>query len=149
MKDSLFIRWLAVILWAMFIFITSANPNPYRPLPATWSSQTVMVQSVSGSKRIGFDELLGRFLHPAEYLVLAVLIARALVGRADLRFAFLALAFGLSALYALSDEIHQHFVPRRAFELSDLALDFAGSALGIITFATVLTLWRRRARRNQ
>jgi VanZ family protein len=148
MKESLFIRWLPVILWGLFIFITSANPNPYRPLPAAWSRQTVMIQSVSGSKRVGFDELLGRFLHPAEYLVLAILIARALVGRAELRFPFLAMAFGLSALYALTDEVHQLYVPRRAFEISDLALDFAGSALGIITFAAVLTIRRQRARRR-
>jgi VanZ family protein len=149
MKESHIFRWLPVILWAMFIFITSANPNPYRPLPAAWSRQTVMVQSAAGSKSVGFDELLGRFLHLVEYLVLSVLIARALVGSDDLRFPFLAMAFGLSAVYALSDEVHQLYVPRRAFELSDLALDLTGSVLGIITFATVLTLWSRRVRRRQ
>jgi len=146
MKETIFIRWLPVILWAIFIFITSANPNPYRSLPASWSAQSAPVQANPGPKRITFDELLGRFLHAAEYLVLAALIARALVGRGDLRLVLLAMAFGLSALYALSDEIHQLFVPGRAFEWRDLSLDFAGSTLGVIAFAFLFTAWRRRAR---
>jgi VanZ family protein len=145
MKESLFIRWLPVLLWAIIIFFTSANPNPYRALPASWNIQTVPIQSDSGSKKITRDEILGRFLHAAEYLVLAALIAQALTGRGDLRIALLAMALGLSVLYALSDEVHQIFVPGRAFELRDLALDLAGSALGIISFATFLTLLRRRA----
>jgi VanZ family protein len=146
MKESLFIRWLPVLLWAIIIFITSANPNPYRALPVSWNIQTVPIQSDPGSKKITRDEILGRFLHAAEYLVLAALIARALTGRGDLRFTLLAMALGLSFLYALSDEVHQLYVPGRAFELRDLALDLAGSALGIISFATFLTLQRQRAR---
>ena len=146
MKENLFIRWLPVILWTIFIFITSANPNPYRSLPSSWARQTVQVQANPGSKRINFNELLGRYLHAAEYLILAALIARAMIGRGDLHFNLLAMAFALSGLYALSDEIHQHFVPGRAFEWSDLALDFGGSALGVVVFAFFLTFWRRQSR---
>jgi VanZ family protein len=146
MRESLYIRWLPVVLWAMFIFITSANPNPHRPLPASWSRQTLPAQSNHGPKRITYNKLLGRYLHAAEYLILAALIALGLVGRGDLRLVLLVIAIGISMHYALSDEIHQHFVPRRAFEFRDLALDLGGSLLGIIAFATFLTLWRRRVR---
>jgi VanZ family protein len=146
MKDKFIIRWLPVFLWAIIIFITSANPNPYRALPASWNIQTLPIQSDPGSKKITRDEILGRFLHAAEYLVLAACITRALVGRGDLRIGLLIMALGLSALYALSDEVHQLYVPGRAFELGDLALDLAGSALGIISFATFLILQRRRTR---
>jgi VanZ family protein len=144
MKESLFIRWLPVLLWMIFIFINSANPNPYRFLPTSWALQSVPAQANPGPKITTPNELLGRCLHAAEYLVLAALVTRALIGRGDLRLASLAMAFGLSGLYAFSDEIHQLFVPGRAFELRDLALDLAGSALGIISFATFLTIQRRR-----
>lgn len=33
-------------------------------------------------------------------------------------------------LYAISDEVHQYFVPQRAFEIFDIAIDFAGSLFG-------------------
>jgi VanZ family protein len=144
MKGNLFVHWLPVLLWALFIFITSTNSNPYRSLPSSWARQTVQVQANPGSKRINFNELLGRYLHAAEYLILAALIARAMIGWGDLHFNFLAMAFAISGLYALSDEIHQHFVPGRAFEWSDLALDLGGSVLGVVAFAYIFNLWRRR-----
>jgi hypothetical protein len=36
------------------------------------------------------------------------------------------------ALYALSDEIHQIFVPPRAYEIKDLVSDFSGLVIGIV-----------------
>jgi VanZ family protein len=42
---------------------------------------------------------------------------------------FLVLVF--SALYGLSDEFHQLFVPRRQFDLKDLAADVAGGTIGL------------------
>ena len=46
--------------------------------------------------------------------------------------------FGITALYGLSDEIHQSFVPGRSCDLLDLAADCCGAALLIIT----IHLWR-------
>lgn len=45
-----------------------------------------------------------------------------------------------SVLYALSDEIHQHFVPGRAFQLSDLAVDTSGAILGTIVWFVLFLL---------
>ena len=42
------------------------------------------------------------------------------------------LALGIGALYAASDELHQVFVPGRSGELSDVLLDCAGVASGIV-----------------
>lgn len=106
MKFSLS-RWLPVLLWAVVIFIASARSNPYQALPAGWA-EPVSPSTMGSSAR---DELLGRFLHAGEYVVLAALTARALVWRSKLRFSLLAAALGLAALYALSDETHQLFVP--------------------------------------
>lgn len=43
-----------------------------------------------------------------------------------------ALAFILTCIYALSDEFHQLFVPGRAFELLDIALDSLGALAGAL-----------------
>ena len=144
MKEHLLFRWLPVLLWAIFIYTTSANQNPYRPLHANWSIPTVLLTNLdSGSKLISDNELLGRFSHAAEYLVLAALTARALVWRGDPYRVLLAIAFGISGLYAISDEIHQILVPGRAFEWSDLVLDLGGSVIGVLVYASILTFWKR------
>lgn len=71
--------------------------------------------------------------HAALYAGLGLLVARALAGgfgrRVTARTAALAVAF--CAVYGLSDEIHQLFVPRRQFDLEDLAADVAGGGLGV------------------
>jgi len=134
------VRWLPVLLWAGVIFIASAKSNPYQALPASWAEP--VSPSTQGSS--GRDELLGRFLHPGEYALLAALTARALVWRGKLRFSFLAAALGLAALYALSDEIHQLFVPGRSFELRDLALDITGAAVGLAGYSLIRLFWQIR-----
>ena len=42
----------------------------------------------------------------------------------------------LTLLYALTDEWHQTFVPGRQFDLRDLALDAAGSALALLAISS-------------
>lgn len=44
------------------------------------------------------------------------------------------IAIAFSVVYALSDELHQHFVPGRAFQLIDLTVDTFGSAFGILAW---------------
>lgn len=43
-----------------------------------------------------------------------------------------ALSGAICLLYAISDEIHQIFVPGRSGEVRDVCIDFAGSALAIL-----------------
>lgn len=42
--------------------------------------------------------------------------------------------------YAVTDEIHQLFVPGRAFQLSDLAVDMAGIIIGTIAFLVLVKI---------
>jgi VanZ family protein len=73
-----------------------------------------------------------KLAHTALYAGFGFLVTRALaggVGRAVTgRAVLVALAF--SAVYGLSDETHQLFVPRRTFDLWDLAADVVGGGLG-------------------
>ena len=51
-------------------------------------------------------------------------------------------ALTISLLYAISDEIHQLFVPGRAGQIRDVLIDFSGSLTGIIfafIFITILS----------
>lgn len=43
-------------------------------------------------------------------------------------------------LYAFSDEIHQFFVPGRAFQMKDIMADVCGAALGSLVFLVIVLL---------
>lgn len=50
------------------------------------------------------------------------------------------LSFSLSSLYALTDEIHQYFVPGRACQLTDWLVDTCGAVLGVAFFCILLVI---------
>lgn len=50
----------------------------------------------------------------------------------------------LSALYAISDEIHQYFVPGRACTLIDILIDTCGAFIGILFIHLVIKRWKRK-----
>jgi VanZ family protein len=82
--------------------------------------------------------------HALLYSGLGFLVARALSGGSgrpvNASVPVIVLAF--SALYGLSDEFHQLFVPRRSFDLRDLAADVAGGGIGLAAWWLWSTLRR-------
>ena len=104
-------RWLPVVLWAAVIFALSSIP--------------------SLSTGLGFwDTLLRKSAHLTEYAILGALLFRAL-GQA-------APALALGVAYAVTDELHQHFVPGRHASPLDVALDGVGVALGLVIATRLL-----------
>ena len=97
------------MLWCALIFAFSSVPSLGTGL-GTW------------------DLLLRKCAHVAEYAVLGALLVRA-VGRP-------AAAVALGALYAVSDEVHQHFVRGRHGAWYDVLVDTVGVAAGVV-------VWRR------
>ncbi len=53
------------------------------------------------------------------------------------------LPFVLSVLYALSDEIHQMFVPERAGRIFDIFVDACGSSFGIFVLYLFLIVFKK------
>jgi VanZ family protein len=96
--------WLPVVVWAAVIFAFSSIPGLSTGLGA-------------------WDTILRKAAHMAEYAILGALLLRAL-GRE-----LPALFFGLA--YAVTDEIHQHFVEGRHASPIDVAIDGVGVAIGI------------------
>ncbi|MBR1459579.1 MAG: VanZ family protein [Oscillospiraceae bacterium] len=55
------------------------------------------------------------------------------------------IALGASALFAVSDEIHQRFVPGRSCELRDVLVDSSGALAGIcFAFIVLCIIWSIR-----
>jgi VanZ family protein len=102
-----------VVAWAAVIFVFSSIPDLGTGL-GTW------------------DLVLRKIAHAGEFALLGLLLARAL------RHDGVAVAAGVA--YAVSDELHQHFVPGRVGSPLDVAIDAAGVLVGVLA-------WRRWAAR--
>ena len=120
-------RWLPVFLWAVVIFILSSNSDPYGYIPQGiyhWLWWTKLF----GQSLFFY---LGGLGHIFEYAILSLLLARALLWRGDFTRGQLITVFYLIFLYAYTDELHQVFVPGRAFQVVDLLLDCLGAMIGL------------------
>ena len=104
--------WLPAVVWAGFIFFVSAQPK-----------ETFDRLGLTG-------QLLSTIGHLVTYGVLMLLVVLALRYGSNLptRFVFIT-AFVLIALYGLSDEYHQSFVPGRTPTVVDWLVDLSGAAL--------------------
>ena len=88
--------------------------------------------------------LLGPLGHAFNFAVLALLIAWAIASNEILTLAKFRLALSFSVLYALSDEVHQIFVPTRTFQIQDLIVDAFGALLGLFLFQTLAVSRQRK-----
>ena len=125
--------WLLVIFWAGLIFLVSSSSDPYAFLPEEvfkWISKSLF-QGIQLTKVVG---LLG---HIVQFGILAVLLVRALAWPGALSPKHVWLSIPLSALYGLTDEIHQLFVPGRAFQWVDVLVDGLGILLGLSLYVFV------------
>lgn len=107
-------RWGPVVAWAALIFGLSSVPD-------------------LGTGLGGWDLLLRKIAHAGEYAILAALLVRAL------RRPGWAIALGIA--YAISDEVHQSFVPGRQGAVLDVLIDSVGVVVGAIVAVRILR-WR-------
>lgn len=111
MKNFL-IYWLPVILWAGGIFYLSSVPNLNSGLSVFW------------------DTFWRKLAHATEFGILNLLLWRALYGYSQSFKKALFWSLILTVLYAVSDELHQYFVPSREARWQDVAQDSFG-AVGV------------------
>lgn len=88
------------------------------------------------------DGTVRTIAHGCEYAALGFLMLNAL---RSFRQSFNPiLSVLLSFFYAVTDEIHQLFVPGRAFQLVDLAVDLTGIILGTAAFIILVKIIKSR-----
>lgn len=149
-KLGLFGRyWLPVCAVMAAIFIASTDLGASHrtsrfigPL-LRWLKPDVTEQTVQG-----VQYLVRKCGHLTEYALLAMLAWRACRQPVQKEprpwnWEDAAFAIGFAAAYAVSDEIHQAFVPTRDASLLDVLIDTVGAGLGILGI-WVAGRWRKR-----
>lgn len=136
--------WGPPLLWMILIFIGSGNV-----LSASHTSRFLeplirwVFPALTPEQVWNAVVVIRKCGHLSEYAVLAVLFWRSLSGGlwAVWNPRIASLAWILTSLYAVSDEIHQAFVPTRECALRDVIIDCIGAAVGLLVLNRV-SRWR-------
>src|SRR5438093_1320913 len=89
-----------------------------------------MFPDASPAQLRAMHQVVRKLAHFTEYLVLSVLLYRALRARQRSSLQAAGLAFVIAGLYAVSDEFHQWFVPGRTAAATDCLIDVSGAVAG-------------------
>jgi VanZ family protein len=126
--------WLPVLVWMALIFSASADSHSYEH-----SSRFVepflhwLFPQMSQANVDEIHHLIRKCCHLTEYAILALLLWRAISQSTNLPSSpRVRQTLLIVCLYAATDEFHQSFVPTRTSLVSDVFIDTAGGAIGLL-----------------
>lgn len=159
----LVISYLATLLWMGFIYQMSAQAGPVSNDLSAGITEIIVetIEIVAPQADISVQDLhhfVRKYAHFISYLVLGLLMVNSLTlswlyakkrGTAQWyarwpNWRIWLVALGFCILYAISDEIHQLFVPGRGCQVTDMLIDSGGSAIGIGIYAVVTIIVNRK-----
>lgn len=148
---------ILTIAWMIIIFLMSSQPAPDSTETSLAVGHAVCTLFVPGYSKMSTDDQLQlakkidhpvrKTAHATEYAILAMLIFAAISGMYDnmVRIKHNLISLGFTTAYAVSDEIHQYFVPGRACMLTDVMIDLSGALVGLI----LVSLVKKRPYKNR
>ena len=134
MKNKrLIVSWSLLIGWMLLIFFMSNQPADIS------NKQSDLVINLFSAIGIDLNTHLGELAsfvvrkgaHFTEYFILycfSIAVCKNYVDIKKARIYCLFIVLG----YAISDEVHQYFIPGREMAIRDVAIDFLGGVLGFI-----------------
>lgn len=137
MKKKNIVSYIITIFWMILIFTMSS-------FDATKSSNqsNFIVNIISHILNINNISLLSiiirKLAHFTEYLILGILISNT-INKTHKKYL---LALIICFLYAVSDEIHQIYVPGRSCQITDMIIDTTGSLTGIFLYKLIIKIKR-------
>jgi VanZ family protein len=126
--------WLPVMVWMGLIFIGSTDV-----LSAEHTSRFLVPflhwvdPQISSAALVAAQTLVRNLGHLTEYAILAAFFWRALRGTqwSSKMSLSLTAAWVACAIFAVSDEFHQSFVPSRTASTNDILIDMCGALIGL------------------
>lgn len=137
---------ILVIIWMLVIFnFSSQNGTKSTKTSDVVTSMVVNVTTSVTNKDIPREEvkkkvenstfLVRKTAHFTEYLILGILVLQLLSDYTKINKKMLLVSLIICYLYAVSDEVHQIFIPGRTAKVLDTFIDGAGSLVGIVIYS--------------
>lgn len=136
------LSWAAVILWMALIFYLSHQPATESNELSTGIVEIIVKTVDKFAPNVNFDisifhHLVRKNAHFIAYFILGVVTFNALRRSGVRGYPSVVIALGICVLYAISDEVHQLFIPGRSGEVRDVLIDSAGASVGIGVYMVI------------
>lgn len=127
---------MPVVVWMSFIFFAStdlgsaAHTSRFLVPFLHWLNPEISARAIAS-----VQFFIRKAAHLSEYALLAILLLRAL--RSQRPFGFwkpAAVVLFVAALYAVTDEFHQSFIPTRTPSVRDVMIDTTGALVGLAIY---------------
>lgn len=131
--------WTLVGLWMAVIFYLSHQPAEASSELSSGITHLIIqtIQWVLPFGELNMDSLhfyVRKGAHFFAYFTLGLLVVHALFTSRQRGFRGMTLALMICVIYAISDEVHQLFIPGRSGEVTDVIIDSAGASVGIMLY---------------
>lgn len=141
-------KWIAVGLAVAAVFLLSADPDSHaHSLRIVGTVVRNFAPVTHEGKVVAFHAYVRKACHVGLYGLMAALAYHAFLAsfvRPPAFGSIVAFTLGLVTLIAVTDEIHQAFVPARYASVHDIALDFGGALLGLAVISATRALRCRK-----
>lgn len=139
----LILSYTLLILWAGVIFMLSSEGHDASSGRSNTIVHTVQTWGIDTDPDL-LSFLVRKSAHITAYFIFGLLAYNLLrlYGWSVRRTALFAVA--IVAVYAMSDEFHQYFVPGRSSEVRDVVIDTSAGTVGVGIYAVIDARLRRR-----
>lgn len=134
-KVYVVVSWLLVVICMGIIFSLSAQTGE----ESTELSHSFVLALLEKLGIAVNEAFLRNCAHCLEFMGFSVLMFNGVYATSEVKTTPVIAFFGTVA-YAVTDEIHQIFVPERAFQLSDILVDSTGAMIGVTASLIILKI---------
>lgn len=148
--------WLLVVLWmGIVVFLSSQPASESREISKGVTEkviETVERVAPNRAESIQISDIhfyVRKNAHLFAYALLGFLLINALRRSGVFGRKSIMIALFLCAFFAISDEIHQVFVPGRSGEVRDVFIDILGASLGILFYMMLFKVGLKMIKEKQ
>ncbi|AGA70570.1 putative integral membrane protein [Desulfitobacterium dichloroeliminans LMG P-21439] len=131
------VSWTAVFLWMAIIFYLSAQVATQSDELSQGIAEKLFSVIAKAFPWLSGEYIQANFIvrksaHFLSYLMMGLLTMNALRRSGVKGLRLVAIAIVICVLYAISDEVHQLFVPGRSGQIKDVLIDSGGAIVGTV-----------------
>lgn len=131
-----------LIIWMGVIFSFSAKPADASSEMSMTTGRFIGHLVITDYKKLSHERQeafaekiehgVRKTAHALEYALLGILIVQVFISFCKIKGIYMVICFCMGASYAVTDEIHQLFVPGRSEQIGDVIIDSTGVLLGVL-----------------